>query len=164
MRPSRNADGSRACFQKQRSLGQNLTKAEIDKYCICVSEKIADKTTYKQLGIEPDASALADLKQTATTDASVEFMNSVADASRVEIKDDNGALLATVDMKDTSLDFWSHFLDSHSPDCINITPTTVPTMNMMQAARLKGVPVELNMKYSPRSAIPKLTAAASFAT
>jgi hypothetical protein len=37
-------------------------------------------------------------------------------------------------------------------------------MNMMQAARLKGVPVELNMKYSPRSAIPKLTVAASFAT
>src|SRR6516225_9889321 len=29
-------------------------------------------------------------------------MNSVADASKVEIKDDNGALLATVDMKDSA--------------------------------------------------------------
>src|SRR5262249_56462830 len=38
----------------------------------------------------------------STTDASVEFMNSVADASKVEIKDDKGALLATVDMKDSA--------------------------------------------------------------
>ena len=38
----------------------------------------------------------------STTDASVEFMNSVADASKVEIKDDRGALLATVDMKDSA--------------------------------------------------------------
>jgi hypothetical protein len=29
-------------------------------------------------------------------------MNSVADASKVEIKDDNGALLTTVDMKDST--------------------------------------------------------------
>jgi serine protease Do len=43
-----------------------------------------------------------DSKILSTTDASVEFMNSVADASRVEIKDDNGALLATVDMKDSA--------------------------------------------------------------
>src|SRR5262249_50389475 len=35
----------------------------------------------------------------STTDASVEFMNS---ASKVEIKDDKGALLATVDMKDSA--------------------------------------------------------------
>jgi S1-C subfamily serine protease len=40
-----------------------------------------------------------DSKILSTTDASVEFMNSVADASKVEIKDDNGALLASVDMK-----------------------------------------------------------------
>src|SRR5262245_5912719 len=40
-----------------------------------------------------------DSKILSTTDASVEFMNSVADASKMEIKDDNGALWATVDMK-----------------------------------------------------------------
>ena len=43
-----------------------------------------------------------DNKVLSTTDASVEFMNSVADASKVEIKDNNGALLATVDMKDSA--------------------------------------------------------------
>lgn len=57
------ADWYRACVQKQRSLGQNVTEAQIDKYCTCVNEKIADSTTYKQLGTAPDASALADLKQ-----------------------------------------------------------------------------------------------------
>jgi len=43
-----------------------------------------------------------DNKILSTTDASVEFMNSVADASKVEIKDNNGALLTTVDMKDSA--------------------------------------------------------------
>jgi len=43
-----------------------------------------------------------DSKILSTTGASVEFMNSVADASKVEIKDENGALLATVDMKDSA--------------------------------------------------------------
>jgi serine protease Do len=43
-----------------------------------------------------------DSKILSTTDASVEFMNGVADASKVEIKDDNGALWATVDMKDSA--------------------------------------------------------------
>ena len=43
-----------------------------------------------------------DSKILSTTDASVEFMNSVADASKVEIRDENGALLATVDMKDSA--------------------------------------------------------------
>jgi GYF domain 2 len=57
------ANAHHACVQKQRSLGQNVTEAQIDKYCICGSEKIADSTTYKQLGTEPDASAHADLKQ-----------------------------------------------------------------------------------------------------
>jgi hypothetical protein len=46
-------------------------------------------------------STSGDSKILSTTDASVDFMNSVADASKVEIKDDNGALLATVDMKDS---------------------------------------------------------------
>src|SRR5438876_703961 len=44
---------------------------------------------------------------------------------------------------------------THLSDCINITPTTVPTMYMAQAERLNWVLVALNMKYSPRSAIPK---------
>jgi hypothetical protein len=57
------ANWSRECVQKQRSLSQNLTEAQIDKYCTCTGEKIADNTTYKQLGAELDASALADLKQ-----------------------------------------------------------------------------------------------------
>jgi serine protease Do len=43
-----------------------------------------------------------DNKILSTTDASTEFMNSVADASKVEIKDNNGALLATLDMKDSA--------------------------------------------------------------
>ena len=43
-----------------------------------------------------------DGKILSTTDASVEFMNSVADASKVEIKDDNGVLLTTLDMKDSA--------------------------------------------------------------
>jgi S1-C subfamily serine protease len=47
-------------------------------------------------------STSGDSKVLSTTDASVEFMNSVADASKVEIKDDNGALLASVDMKDSA--------------------------------------------------------------
>jgi hypothetical protein len=59
------ADMSRTCVQKQRSLGQNITEAQIAKYCTCLSEKIADDTTYKQIGTEPDASALANLKQKA---------------------------------------------------------------------------------------------------
>jgi uncharacterized protein DUF4339 len=59
------ADMSRKCVQKQRLLGQNMTEAQIAKYCTCVSEKIADGMTYKQLGTDPDASALADLKQKA---------------------------------------------------------------------------------------------------
>jgi serine protease Do len=47
-------------------------------------------------------STSGDSKTLSTTDASVEFMNSVADASKVEIKNDNGALLTTVDMKDSA--------------------------------------------------------------
>ena len=47
-------------------------------------------------------STSGDSKILSTTDASVEFMNSVADASKLEIKDDKGALLATVDMKDSA--------------------------------------------------------------
>jgi len=39
--------------------------------------------------------------------------------------------------------------------CDNIMPTTVPTTYMAQAERLNWVLVELNMKYSPRSAIPE---------
>src|SRR5215813_241450 len=40
-----------------------------------------------------------DSKILSTTDASVEFMNSVADAAKVEIMADNKELLASVDMK-----------------------------------------------------------------
>lgn len=57
------ADASYPCIQKQHSLGQNVTEAQIDKYCACVSEKIANSTTYRQLGTEADSAALAELKQ-----------------------------------------------------------------------------------------------------
>jgi len=53
----------------------------------------------------------------------------------------------------------THALADHD----NITPTTAPTTNMALAERLIGVLVEVNMKYSPRSEIPKLPAIASFA-
>src|SRR5262249_30196240 len=46
----------------------------------------------------------------------------------------------------------THALADHD----NIAPTTAPTMYMAQAERLIGVLVELNMRYSPRSATPKL--------
>jgi serine protease Do len=44
----------------------------------------------------------ADSKVLSTTDVSVEFMNSMADASKLEIKDENAVLLATLDMKDSA--------------------------------------------------------------
>jgi hypothetical protein len=61
------ADISRECIQKQRSLGQNLADAKISKYCTCMSEKMADSTTYKQMGTKLDASALADLRERVET-------------------------------------------------------------------------------------------------
>jgi len=54
----------------------------------------------------------------------------------------------------------THALADHD----NIAPTTAPTMYMAQAERLRWVFAEVNIKYSPRSAIPKLLAVASFAT
>jgi hypothetical protein len=57
------ADTSRACVQKQRASGAGVTEAQIEKYCGCLSEKMADSTTYQQLGTEPDANALADLRK-----------------------------------------------------------------------------------------------------
>lgn len=59
------AGAARSCVQKQLSANQNLTASQIDKYCGCISEKMADGTTYQQLGTEPDASALAALRQKA---------------------------------------------------------------------------------------------------
>ena len=59
------AGAVRSCVQKQLSAGQNLTASQIDRYCSCISEKMADGTTYQQLGTEPDASAVAALKQKA---------------------------------------------------------------------------------------------------
>ncbi len=55
----------RSCVQKQSSANHNLTASQIDKYCGCISEKMADGTTYQQLGTEPDANALAVLRQKA---------------------------------------------------------------------------------------------------
>ena len=59
------AGAVRSCMHKQLSVNQNLTAAQIDKYCGCISEKMADGTTYQQLGTEPDATALAILRQKA---------------------------------------------------------------------------------------------------
>jgi hypothetical protein len=57
------ADVQRSCVQRQRALGQAATDAQIEKFCTCMAEKVADRTTYKEAGTEPDASALANLKQ-----------------------------------------------------------------------------------------------------
>jgi hypothetical protein len=59
------ADVARSCARSQRGLGQNVTEAQIDKYCTCVGEKMADSTTWQQLVGEPDAAALAALRQRA---------------------------------------------------------------------------------------------------
>lgn len=53
----------RSCIQKQESLGSKYTEVDIKKYCSCVSEKVANQTTYRQLGKEPDQKALYDLIQ-----------------------------------------------------------------------------------------------------
>jgi uncharacterized integral membrane protein len=51
------ADSFRLCVQEQRSFSQDATEAEIDQYCRCVGEKIADGTTYRQLGLYASAPA-----------------------------------------------------------------------------------------------------------
>ncbi|MGO4440605.1 hypothetical protein [Rhizobium sp. RAF56] len=53
----------RSCVQKQASLNQAVTQEQINAYCGCVAGKMADITTYKQLGSELDPSALNDLRQ-----------------------------------------------------------------------------------------------------
>jgi hypothetical protein len=57
----------RSCMQKQRSLvqGQNVSEIQIAKYCTCTAEKMAASTSYKELGVDPDAKALDYLKQRA---------------------------------------------------------------------------------------------------
>ncbi|MGY3696889.1 ABC-type uncharacterized transport system permease subunit [Bradyrhizobium sp. USDA 3240] len=52
-----------SCVRKQRSISPTATEAQVQDYCLCVSAKAADGTTYRQLGTEPDARALADLRQ-----------------------------------------------------------------------------------------------------
>lgn len=56
-------DAYGACLRKQHAGGQNVSDRQVDKYCICISQKMAASTTYRQLGSEPDAGALADLRQ-----------------------------------------------------------------------------------------------------
>jgi uncharacterized integral membrane protein len=51
------ADSFRLCVQEQRSLPQDATEAEINQYCSCVGEKIADGTTYRQLGLYASAAS-----------------------------------------------------------------------------------------------------------
>ncbi|OOO19295.1 hypothetical protein CPT34_31530 [Rhizobium sophoriradicis] len=57
------ADAQFACVQKQASLNQAITQQQIQTYCSCMTEKMADATTYKQLGTELAAKDLADLQQ-----------------------------------------------------------------------------------------------------
>ncbi|MBA5803911.1 hypothetical protein [Rhizobium changzhiense] len=57
------ADTQFACVQKQASFNQAITQQQIQTYCTCFTEKMADTTTYKQLGTELAAKALADLQQ-----------------------------------------------------------------------------------------------------
>jgi hypothetical protein len=51
------ADSLRLCVQEQRSLPQDATESEINQYCRCVGEKIADGRTYRQLGLHASAPA-----------------------------------------------------------------------------------------------------------
>jgi hypothetical protein len=55
------ADSFHSCVQEQRPLFQDATEAEINQYCSCVGEKIADGTTFRQLGLH--TTALANLKK-----------------------------------------------------------------------------------------------------
>ncbi len=55
-------DSQRACVRKQRSLGLNITEAQMDTYCTCVTEQMASKTTYKDMGGVFDPSSV-DQKQ-----------------------------------------------------------------------------------------------------
>jgi hypothetical protein len=63
------AGAQQSCMRRQRSLGQAVSDAQIQSYCACVGEKVADGTTYKQLGSELDAAALAELRQKTETAA-----------------------------------------------------------------------------------------------
>jgi uncharacterized integral membrane protein len=55
------ADTHDACVRKQRSLNQNVTDAQIEKYCACISTWLADYTTYRDAG----GATLDELKQRA---------------------------------------------------------------------------------------------------
>ena len=44
------ADTHQACVRKQRSLGRNISETQMDTYCTCVTDQMARKTTYKELG------------------------------------------------------------------------------------------------------------------
>ncbi|MBY5453891.1 hypothetical protein HFO91_30400 [Rhizobium leguminosarum] len=55
----------RSCVQKQTSISQAVTEQQIESYCTCVGEKMADITTYKQLGAELDENAMRELRQKA---------------------------------------------------------------------------------------------------
>jgi len=57
------AETQLACVQKQALLNEAVTGEQIHTYCTCMSEKMADATTYKQLGTDLDAKALGDLRQ-----------------------------------------------------------------------------------------------------
>jgi hypothetical protein len=57
------AEAYGACLRKQHAGGQNVSDPQVDKYCICISQKMAASTTYQQFGSEPDANALAELRQ-----------------------------------------------------------------------------------------------------
>jgi len=57
------ADSQQACMRKQHSVSQSISDAQIERYCTCTSEHVAEKTTYRQLGAEPDAGMLAELRQ-----------------------------------------------------------------------------------------------------
>jgi GYF domain 2 len=56
-------DAYGACLRKQHAGGQNVSDPQVDKYCICISQKMAAATTYQQLGSEPDTNALTELRQ-----------------------------------------------------------------------------------------------------
>jgi GYF domain 2 len=51
------------CLRKWYEGGKDVSGPEVDKYCICASQKLAARTTYQQLGSLRDAGAPGNLRQ-----------------------------------------------------------------------------------------------------
>jgi hypothetical protein len=57
------ANAASGCISKQHSFNQNVTDSQIEHFCNCVSEKLADGTTYNRMGGGLDHLALANFRE-----------------------------------------------------------------------------------------------------